>query len=478
MTPSDLVSLLYHAHWTDFGVSGSVSVTIDHTLLTRRATMNMPVRPLRPLVPESPTGTRTKHLSLHEGGDPLLRPAWLASAYRLQMGGQVQSGGRDGWAVTATPRPGADERTPLDRVDAVVDALTGVLLRYVEIWDGQPLQIRELTEARITNPEGKTRKDDPRESIPDFVEGLGGLVTVADVAAEGLSVLLRHSGKDWSGARSPMPQAPSPAVGTAISPAQVFTLSDSGERNFAASVHQWMDSAMLSGPMRTAADKAEMGGLGSLAQAMDSKLGTRYTVTGLQYGGPLRYRVDYREGAGPNSPDAIACDGTQLSRFFPGKVVVWPGQQILPQQLLDLADTAWLLDLRLADVSETEFNGREAFRAHARQGHLGSMSRHAPSLVRGDDIDVIIDRELGIALRVIAFRDSTPVLWTELRDVGSLADLDTEIPAGVRVVHERGDFLDKTQLADPVKATLRVTADAVQMTAKGVAAARRLFGRP
>jgi hypothetical protein len=91
---------------------------------------------------------------------------------------------------------------------------------------------------------------------------------------------------------------------------------------------------------------------------------------------------------------------------------------------------------------------------------------------------VIIDRELGIALRVIAFRDSTPVLWTELRDVGSLADLDTEIPAGVRVVHERGDFLDKTQLADPVKATLRVTADAVQMTAKGVAAARRLFGRP
>jgi hypothetical protein len=45
-------------------------------------------------------------------------------------------------------------------------------------------------------------------------------------------------------------------------------------------------------------------------------------------------------------------------------------------------------------------------------------------------------------------------------------------------VHERGDFLDKTQLADPVKATLRVTADAVQMTAKGVAAARRLFGRP
>jgi len=478
MTPSDLVSLLYRAHWTDFGVSGSVSVTIDHELLTRQAFRKLPPRLFRPRDYEPPTGTSTNYLSLPNGGELSLRPAWLLSGYRLRIGDQVEIAGRDGWEVTATPRPVANERAPLDRVDTVVDAEIGILLRCAEIWDGQPLGITELSDVRVRDLAGSRRKDDTRKSFPGAVEGLGGFVTAADVAAEGLSVLLRHSGKEWPGLRSPMPTAPPSATGAAIGPEQLVTLSDSGERNFSAIVHQWTDSAMLSGPMRTAADKAEMGGLDSLAQATDSKIGTRYTVTGLQYGGPLRYRVDYREGAKPNSPDAIACDGTQLRRFFPGKIVVWPGQQVLQQELLDLADTAWLLDRRLTDVSETEFDGRAAFRCHARRGHLGLMSRDASRLSSTRDIDVIIDRELGIALRVISFRDGTPVLWTELRDVGSLADIDTEIPAGVRVVHERGDFLDKTQLADPVKATLRVTADAVQLTAKGVAGARRLFGRP
>jgi hypothetical protein len=440
MTLSDLVGLLYRAHWTDFGVSGTAVVT--DTSITRR----------------TPLGTQF---------DPSLRPAWLLSGYRLQMGDRVQFGDRDGWRVTAVPRSLGQERHPLDRVETVVDAGLGILLRYAEIWDGQPLEIRELEGIRVADPEGRPREDDPGEGFPD-VTRLGGLVTAADVAAEGLSVLIRNSRKEADGVRSTMPAAPPRAEGADVSREQLFTLSGSGEGNFAAVVHEWVNAEALSGPMRTAATKAEMGGVNALAEAIDRKMGTRYTVTKLRYGGPLRYRVDYLEGAKPESPATIACDGTELWRSFPGKVVVWPAE-VLEEGLPDLVDTSWLLEQRLEDVSEIEWYGRPAFRVRASRDRWPTRTNRSRRV--SADADVIVDQELGIALRIIYFRDDRPVMWTELRDVESPADLDLEMPAGVRVVHERGDSLDKTQLPDPVKAALRTTGDAVS-------AARRLFGRP
>jgi hypothetical protein len=440
MTLSDLVGLLYRAHWTEFGVSGTVVMTDTST---------------------------THRVPLVERFDPSLRPAWLLSGYRLQIGDRVRFSDRDAWQVMATPRPVGHERRPLDRVEAVVDAELGILLRYAEIWDGQPLEIRELEGIRVADPGGRPREDDPLEGFLD-VTGLGGLVTAADVAAEGLSVLLRHSRKEADGVRSTMPAAPPPAEGTDISRERLFTLSRSGEGNFAATVHHWLDAEALSGPIRTAATKAEMGGLDSLAEAIDSKMGTRYTVTKLRYNGPLRYRVDYLEGAKHGSPATIACDGTELRRAFPGKVVVWPAE-VLERELLDLADTAWLLEQGLNDVSETEWYGRPTFRVRGRRDRWPTRtSRVWP--VSGD-VDVIVDQELGVALRIIYFRDDRPVLWTELRDVESPADPHLEMPTGVRVVHERGDSLDKSQLPDPVKAALRTTGDAVS-------AARRFFGHP
>jgi hypothetical protein len=473
MTPSELVGLLYRAQWTDFGVSGTTAHTLDPARMMRRARIRVPLR--NPLGDEPPAGTSTSRSPLDDKRNPSLRPAWLLCGYRLRIGDSVRLGGRDGWHVTGTPRPVERGLAPLDRVEAVVDAELGILLRYTEIWDGQPLETRELEEIRVANPDGSPREDDHWEGFPNLTRELGGLVTAADVAAEGLSVLLRHTSKGTAGTPATMPAAPTRASGSVVSPEQVFAISNSGERNFAAVIHEWLDAEALSGPLRTAATKAEMGGLDSLAGVIDSTVGTRYIVRKLWYDGPLRYRVDHVEGGRPDLPATIACDGDELRRFFPGKVVVWPAA-MLTQNMLDLVDTAWLLERRLEDVSEIDWYGRPAFRVRARAGERPTRTGHSWPVL-GRDLDVIIDRELGVVLRVISFRDDKPVQWTELRDVESPADLDLEIPAGVRVVREPGDFLDKTQLAGPVKTTLRGTADAARLAADGVAAARRFFGR-
>ena len=79
------------------------------------------------------------------------------------MGGPVTAWGRDAIAVTARPRRGAvGSGTSLspracDRVELIVDAETGILLRREETFEGQVLTLTELTAVTMTPPEA----DDP-----------------------------------------------------------------------------------------------------------------------------------------------------------------------------------------------------------------------------------------------------------------------------------------------------------------------------
>ena len=84
----------------------------------------------------------------------LLRPSWLLTGFTLEPGEPVTASGRDALRVAATPRQGIRGRPSagpraLDRVEVVVDAELGILLRLEEILDGRTLRVTELTDVRV-----------------------------------------------------------------------------------------------------------------------------------------------------------------------------------------------------------------------------------------------------------------------------------------------------------------------------------------
>ena len=98
----------------------------------------------------------------------LFDPAGLLAGFTLDVGGPVTACGRDAIAVTARPRHGAvGSGTSLrpracDRVELIVDAETGILLRREETFEGQLLTLTELTTVTMSPPEA----DDPARFAP------------------------------------------------------------------------------------------------------------------------------------------------------------------------------------------------------------------------------------------------------------------------------------------------------------------------
>src|SRR5580658_5610489 len=79
----------------------------------------------------------------------LLRPSWLLNGYTLEIAGSATTLGREGLRVVATPRRSIRDavarwRKPVDRVEVIVDAELGILLRHEEIFQGKPLSLTEL----------------------------------------------------------------------------------------------------------------------------------------------------------------------------------------------------------------------------------------------------------------------------------------------------------------------------------------------
>ena len=98
----------------------------------------------------------------------LFGPAGLLAGFTLDVGGPVTACGRDAIAVTARPRRGAvGSGTSLrpracNRVELIVDAETGILLRREETFEGQVLTLTELTTVTMNPPEA----DDPARFAP------------------------------------------------------------------------------------------------------------------------------------------------------------------------------------------------------------------------------------------------------------------------------------------------------------------------
>ncbi len=92
----------------------------------------------------------------------LFCPSGLLSGFTLEVRGPVTACGRDAISVAATPRTSIGHVPRLrgnsfDRLEAIVDADFGILLRREETIQGQRLSLTELTAVVLSPPEAADR---------------------------------------------------------------------------------------------------------------------------------------------------------------------------------------------------------------------------------------------------------------------------------------------------------------------------------
>ena len=421
----------------------------------------------------------------------LLIPSRLLTEFDLELAGTTTVDGRAAYRVMLTPRAalsggGVIRNRHPDRASALVDAELGILLSYEETFDGQQLKIAELTDVLLDPPAAA----DPGQFLPPAgipvqdnkafgdanyaIPGVLGQMArlAAGPAATVIGFVARHP---WPGSARPAAQADDepgmPGVGRATDPAQLMPLTDDlvnllyrtglPPAAFSAVAHEWTDGAVV---MRMGAAVR-----GMLPPVIDgifgpdqlwSAFGDLYPerihrISRLTVAMPGRYRIDHLSGAQPQEPSTIACDGERSWKVYPNRVATGPARP-LELDVGHMADLSCLLSgCELTVAGEAEVDGRRGFLVVADgvdklrgpgRGALfpGSLTKH---------VEVVVDAELGIALRETAYFEGEPARCIELRGVSAEVDpraFQMEIPAGTRTVG--AGLLSDMDLPTPLKA--------------------------
>ncbi len=509
----DLVVLLYRADWTRLSLAAEVSRTIDLDLSALQSEPDVPrarsgnewetatdlqgtettrstllVAPGRRYryqgdgVIDGSDGDRSWHAIEDDGawvaeltGDPkrsgpplatLLRPAWLLTGFALEIGGPVTACGREALRVVATPRWSIRDamarwreprwREPLDRVEVIVDAELGILLRHEEIFQGQPLSLTELVsvsfdpaqageDAQFQPPSGwAAAEKNAKPTPPDVFDS--DLVKLAVLAGGGLGALIKPSSSDPFGQatreepETAMPEdEPIPPGALPVSDEVLHLLHASQDRQepgIEATLHCWQDITAL---LSRAPDRARRAGLdliGSLVDAVGQRIPTEHTVTRLRIAGPDRYRID--EVAGPNArarPVSTVCDGERCWSIFADKVKV--GAAAPPRgEIANVLYPSWLLEARLTGGTETVIGGRRGYRLAVAPDYPHRIPMYSPD-------EVVVDAELGVLLGWITHLGPRTLMRYELRDVtaysGEPGDFQPDLPPGIRVIEQDPD---------------------------------------
>jgi hypothetical protein len=398
----------------------------------------------------------------------LLRPSWLLTGFILEVSAPVTTGGREVLRAVATPRPDLWARAsarphPLDRVEVVIDAGLGILLRHEEILDGRTLSLTELTGIRTDPPAGDDEQFLPpggwdsvhRDATRTAPRGPGREASklIAGLAAGGIGALVRSSrSRSFEQATREEPEAgmpsdaePLPTDAPAATDEVLHLLHASRDRwapGIAATLHQWHDIAAMLAQVPDGARRAGFGGFGHLLDAAGERVATLHMVSRLSFDGSGRYRIE------PDLPaelaarsfrhraETIVCDGERQWRFFADEVTARPAGPP-PQEIANLLDASWLLGHHLSGGAETTAGGRPGYRLRvaADQPDRGAWGR----MFFPDE--VVVDAELGILLRSVSHAGSRPVWRYELRDVvlGEQGDFRADLPEGTRVEEERDD---------------------------------------
>jgi len=387
----------------------------------------------------------------------LLCPAWLLVGSRLQVRGRVRACGRDAWQVLVTRRPGTHGAVAgalSGRVEAVVDADLGIVLRLVRDAEAPEPEVTELVGLDLDVGIGPARFAPPRGSRlgESWGEALGGgpgwraAKAVAGVAAGGLGAWIRHS---QSGGRPPaadgggdgdaeMPRSdPAPEItaegvpaGLPVSDELLSRLHEGGAGHFTAAVHQWIDVAALASQIPDRARRAGFGGLGLFADAVSEQPAAAHLISAVRFGGPGQYQIDHAYSPG-RGPTTIACDGQRRWQVRDGTATVGPARPP-PRDFADLADPSWLLQCRLSGAEPMTADGRPGYRLSVARGASGELSSMIfPAAV------AVIDAEFGIVRRLTFYIGGKPVQRYELRGItASDEEFRADLPPGLTVTEE------------------------------------------
>jgi hypothetical protein len=440
--------------------------------------------------------------------DELLCPAWLAAEYELELAGSAVAAGRRALRVIGRRRPVGRGSTPrgrsklrprhrssvyrstrVDRIDALVDADLGILLRSERIHGGQVVSRLEVTSLTLDPPEARDRDQftPPEDAVaggpaPHGFDGPGWehVKKAANLGASAMSFAMRHAprreppagsrpdpadtpvadGGAWTG--QPGPDAP-------LTPQVLALIYTAGLRSgeFDAELRTWGDSAVGADAFKWVTRNTTLPGVTRLGDAMGELARRWQRREAIRVGLPNRFRIDYIDG-GMKRPtvSAEASDGARRWRVFAGHVGVGPAQP-LPARIARLVDPAWLLDWRLTGGAEVIEGGRRGLRIR-----IGERWQADHAGFRSAPVDAVIDAELGILLRLTRAQDGRPAQQQvladlRLREPRDASDFKIEIPIGTRVVQDTGGLTDRLDMPAPVQT-------AVQMAGKAAAAAARV----
>lgn len=323
----------------------------------------------------------------------LIKPSWLLADYLLRDIENTQQLGRPAYLVEAAMRDTRDLRE--SRVSAVVDAATGILLRY-EITDGD-----------------------------------GAVVTTefTDLVIEG---------------------EPSDPAGARVSD-QVLNLlnrTELGPPRFSALLHEWADQdAQFKISGRLLAESSESRLIQRMArftarQSMEQiSLDARISVAM-----PGRYRIDFEADRAPKAQRTV-CDGERFWKVYADRVAVRKSRAF-PEGLSRLADLSWLLyEYELTSTGSGTLAGRDTVLLSAvpGDGPAGGRPPLSTMSVNATRIETVVDAELGIALSQRWLFDDQLVLHTELTEVTTDVDdgaFRYEPPPGIRVLVDPNPFAE------------------------------------
>jgi hypothetical protein len=432
----------------------------------------------------------------------LFTPQWLLSRYDLRVTGQAEVAGRLARQVTATPRrasrPLADSYDRLDRVDVLVDAALGIILRSEQVFGGRVLERAQLHDLEFEPPEAAdaalfalpshARDLDLAGDFEPSGPGWQAAGAAAGAAASAMGFAARHMPRKAArrtpgdaepvmpadARRGPVPAADRSPAGADL--ANLLYRTGRPPPAFTAELHRWQDDEAYTDILQ--------GYRGALPPWLDGILGpdalwdalaehgpeerSEHQTARLRVAMPGRYRVDYRAGNWHLRYAAIACDGAQTRKIFADRVAVGPAVP-LTIDIASLVDPAWLLSTwKLSAAGPARVAGRPGFRIVAEpiQGRSAAMGL---SLV-----EVIVDAELGILLQHTSFTGDRPAIRTELRSVRPGGDRDAgfgaDAASGLRVVTDSGGLLSDRDLPRPVQAAGAAAAIAGAGAAAGAVA--------
>ena len=335
----------------------------------------------------------------------LLEPNWLIAHFAVDVIGTVAAGDRPAYRIQAVPRKGAYHRAGSRRgfteVNALIDARLGIILRC-ETLDGRGVRrVSELSDVQ----EG-----------PSAVESVEIFKPPAGIANSEERILA---------ASGPQRQSDKSSLGVTAEQINLIYRSDLAPAEFSAVLSEQSDPSLII--------KAASETLGSSAVPAFRILNSSWVRSLLAKGVPssssriAQVRVSMPElcridflGQTSGSIRSIVYDGHLTATAYRGRSGFRTAESF-PAGMGLIVDPAWLLDgYKLSGNGPDNFHGRDAVRISATAENFTGEILTGPLAgqdIPTDKLEVTIDTELGITLRLAAYFQGQPSLLCELSEI-------------------------------------------------------------